>query len=74
VKQQCCNCLVVFSMFGLNSGLGGGVGALYLLECLLVCVVIWSCFVKQVLVPRIAPKAVISLLEASKRIGDGYTL
>ena len=36
---------------------------------LVVWVVIWSCSVKQVVVPRIAPKAVISLLEASKRSG-----
>ena len=36
---------------------------------LVVWVVIWSCSVKQVVVPRIAPKAVISSLEASKRSG-----
>ena len=36
---------------------------------LVVWVVIWSCSIKQVVVPRIAPKAVISLLEASKRSG-----
>ena len=69
MKQQSCNCLVVFSMFGLDGGLAGDVGALYLSECLLVWVVIWPCFVKQVVVPRITPKVVISLLEASKRSG-----
>ena len=52
----------------------GDIEVLYLLECLLVWVVIWPCFVKQVVVPRIAPIAVISSLEASKHSGGCYLL
>ena len=40
MKQQCCNCLVDFLMFGLDDGFGGGVGALYLPKISLACVVI----------------------------------
>ena len=39
MKQHCCNCLVDFSIFGLDDGLGGGVGALYLPKGSLACVV-----------------------------------
>ena len=66
MKQQCCNCLVVFSMFGFDGDLGGHVGRFtYRKTC-------WHNLLsdialsKQVVVPTIASKAVIPSFEASK--------